>query len=65
MFTLFSLFVSLFVTPATSKHSEAGNGALIMVFFMALVAVAIVFIALPMLGLGTATAQSLQQALGQ
>jgi len=68
MSTLFSLFVNLFIVPATSKKSEAGQGGIefvVIAAFVGIVVVGVIFIVLPMLGLGTATAAELQGALGQ
>ena len=68
MSTLFSLFVNLFVVPATSKKSEAGGLFLEMAVIMALLGIGLVvalFIVAPMFNLGTATAAELQGALGQ
>jgi len=68
MSTLFSLFVNLFVVPATSKKSEAGGlflEAAVIVAILGVGAVAALFVVLPVLGLGTATAETLQSAMGQ
>jgi len=48
-----------------SNLSERGQGALILLVFAALLVVGIVFVALPMLGLGIGTADALSGALGQ
>jgi hypothetical protein len=57
MFSLFNL--------SSAHNTEAGQSAVVLLFFVALVVVGIIFVALPMLGLGTATAETLQTALGQ
>lgn len=61
MSTLFSLFSS----TSISKTGAAGSGNFILVLFAALLAVGIIFVALPMLGLGVATAETLSAAFSQ